>query len=73
MSIYQIEQAPAPTHKASGITKTEWFEKVMTPSEVLRAAGDRVSVTDCTGFTSGTVSIAAASGTATYKLVLYGA
>ena len=44
-----------------------------TPSEVLRAAGDRVSVTDCTGFTSGSVSIAAASGTATYKLVLYGA
>jgi hypothetical protein len=44
-----------------------------TPSEIVRAAGDRVSVTDCTGFTSGSVSIAAASGTATYKLVLYGA
>jgi hypothetical protein len=40
---------------------------------VLRAAGDRVSVTDCTGFTSGSVSIAAAAGTASYKLVIYGA
>lgn len=36
MSIYQIQQAPSPTHKTSGISKTEWFESVMTPSEVLR-------------------------------------
>ena len=27
---------PAPTHKTAGITKTEWFEAVLTPSEAIR-------------------------------------
>jgi hypothetical protein len=35
MSIYQIEQAPAPTHKTSGISKSDW-RRLFNPNEILR-------------------------------------
>jgi hypothetical protein len=36
MENFELAQSPRPTHKTSGITKTEWREAIMTPSEVLR-------------------------------------
>lgn len=45
MSIYQIAEAPAPTHKTDGLTRTEWIS-LFTPEEITLHTKTRSRIED---------------------------